>query len=261
MKKIFTRKSILSLFLLMLIIGVESLFAQVDTSSINKVQGGKNLIQINLPAILLKNYSLVYQRAVAKKIAVGLGIRYSAESELPFRSQFADLLDEETKKQIDNFRTGNVAFTPEVRFYMGKSVFRGFYIAPFARYAKYDAKLPFNYDYEHPVNGPQTNNIQLNGDLTTITGGILFGAQWKLSKLVYLDWWMLGPQYGTSDGTILGKQALSSEEQTALRDELKNLEDLPLVDVTSEVRSDGATVNFKGPWAGVRAGICLGFRF
>jgi len=224
--------------------------------------GGKNLVKVNLTAIPLKNYSFQYERAIGKKISAGLGFRYMPKSGLPFKSSMESLIDDpDTWKHIDNFKTGNTAITPEIRFYMGKSVFRGFYIAPFARFATYSAELSsFEYEYNHPVEGDKTETIPLSGNLKTITGGLLFGAQWKLSKLVYLDWWILGPQYGTSKGDITGKKALSAEEQEGLRKELEDLE-IPLVDTKTTVDANGAKVNFSGPWAGLRAGISLGFRF
>src|SRR5690606_3365476 len=103
--------------------------------------------------------------------------------------------------------------------------------------------------------------IGLDGKITGLTGGLMIGAQWKLSKLVYLDWWILGVHYGTSDGEINGRKSLSPMEQDAIRDELENLEDLPLVDVTTTVDGQGAKAKFSGPWGGLRAGLSIGFRF
>ena len=96
--------------------------------------------------------------------------------------------------------------------------------------------------------------------MKTLTGGLLFGAQWKLSKLIYLDWSILGPQYGKSEGFLKGTKTLSQDEQDALREELEGLE-IPFVESTTTVNSEGARLDFDGPWAGVRASIGLGFRF
>ncbi|TKC58580.1 DUF3575 domain-containing protein [Pedobacter hiemivivus] len=226
---------------------------------------GKNLVKWNFAAMALKNYSFQYERAIAKKISVGLGVRFAPKSGVPFKSQFEKLIDDEdTWNSIKDFKTGNFAITPEVRFYMGQSVFRGFYVAPFARYAKYSVEGPFNYDVTVNVSGTDVNQkgvIPLSGDIKTFTGGLLLGAQWKLSKLVYLDWWIIGASYGTSSGSISGKKTLNSDEQKALKEQLEDLEDLPLVKVKSEVNSEGAKVDFDGPWANLRAGLSIGFRF
>lgn len=57
------------------------------------------------------------------------------------------------------------------------------------------------------------------------------------------------------------KKNLSSDEQDALRDELANLDDLPLLETIYTVDNNGAKVDFKGPWAGIRFGFSLGVRF
>lgn len=262
MQTIFTKNS---LFLLTTLVccSLSAVQAQETATS----GENKNLVKWNFAALALKNYSFQYERAVANKISVAVGLRFAPKSKVPFSSKLEDLIDDEdTWNSIKDFKTGNFAITPEVRFYMGKGVFKGFYVAPFVRYSKYTADVPFNFEVE-VVSGSTTitreEQINLSGDVTALTGGLLFGAQWKLSKLVYLDWWILGPNYGTSKGNISGKSAngFDSDEQDALRDALKDLEDLPLVKVKSEVTAEGAKVDFDGPWAGLRSGLSIGFRF
>ncbi|WP_449440496.1 hypothetical protein [Pedobacter steynii] len=80
-------------------------------------------------------------------------------------------------------------------------------------------------------------------------------------KRFAIDWWILGPNYGTSNGNIAGNKALNQQEQDALRETLKDLEDLPVVKTKSSVDANGARVDFDGPWAGFRAGLSVGFRF
>ncbi|HMK04917.1 MAG TPA: hypothetical protein VK489_12025, partial [Ferruginibacter sp.] len=86
------------------------------------------------------------------------------------------------------------------------------------------------------------------------------GAQFKLSKAVYLDWWILGPNYGSSKGNLTGKKTMDAADQQDLRDELRDL-DIPLTEYTYKVDGNGARIDFKGPWAGIRSGICIGIRF
>ncbi len=261
----FTKKSLL-LLLGFICCSLGSVKAQ-DTMM---VEDGKNIVKWNIPAIALKNYSFQYERAVGKRMSVALGVRFAPKSNVPFSSQIEKAIDDpETWNSIKDFKTGNLAITPEFRYYMGKGVFRGFYVAPFVRYAKYNAEVPFNFEVE--VEDPSTpgnfftreEQIFLSGDVTTLTGGLMFGAQWKLSKLVYLDWWILGASYGTSSGNISGKSlnGFDDDEQEALRDALSDLDELPLVKTKYTVDKDGAKVDFDGPWANIRAGISIGFRF
>ncbi|NEU10485.1 DUF3575 domain-containing protein [Flavihumibacter sp. R14] len=261
MQKFFTR-TLLCSSLLFLLGGTTASYAQLIADSV-KTGGSRNyLVKVNLLGLPLNNFSFQFERAIGGKTAVGLGIRYMAKSGIPLSGTVEGLVDDpEAWNNLQQFKTGNIAFTPEVRFYMGKSVFRGFYVAPFARYSKYSAELPVSFDVGDDAGNTVTQTLPLRGDMTTITGGLLLGAQWKLSKLVYLDWSMLGPQYGKSSGNIKGTRSLSADEQTALREELEDLDDLPILNTSSTVDNNGAKVDFKGPWAGVRSSFSIGFRF
>ena len=263
MKKLFTK----SLFIAILVALVASASAQTDSV---KVKGmGKNLFKVSLTSLALNTYSFSYERKIGNKISLGLGYRVMPEGELPLKSNFESIIDDpETFKHVDNLITGNTAFTPEIKFYFGKGVFRGFYIAPYARIAKYTGKLPFDFEYDDDANTStpdKSATINMKGDISTVTGGLSFGAQWKLSKIVYLDWSILGPAYGSSKGSITGTMAELSDAnvRAGLKEELKKIEDsgIPLVKITTQVTDKEARADFTGPWANIRASIGLGFRF
>ncbi|MBC7913903.1 MAG: DUF3575 domain-containing protein [Pyrinomonadaceae bacterium] len=219
----------------------------------------KNLVKINLSSLALRNFSFQYERKVASRLSVALGVRVMPEGNIPFKDRISDLADDpDITKRLNEFETGNWAITPELRWYISrKGAPRGFYLAPFARYSKYTAKLP-KFDIENT-----TKSIDLGGDITAITGGVLLGSQWRLSKLVYLDLWLLGPNYGSSSGNISGKPntAFTPQERQELETQLKDLE-IPLADTEVTVTSTSANVKISGPWAGIRGlGFNLAFRF
>lgn len=244
-----------------LLVGFDFSMAQTREANTADVVESPNLVKINLMALPIKNFSFQYERPIAKKISVAGGVRLMPKGKLPFSSSIEKMIDdEEAWEYIGKLEISNFAFTPELRFYMGKEVLRGFYIAPFVRYANYKAEMPFKFEFEDENSITREEDIPLSGKISSFTGGFMLGAQWKLSKLVYLDWWILGPHYGSSNGDISGKKTLSPEEQEGLRDGLEDLNDLFFVD-GYEVNSSGAKVNIKGPWGGVRAGLALGFRF
>ena len=247
------------LFLIAIIL-TAPLQAQDESATNKKIEepvNQKNLVKLNLFALALKNITVQYERVISKKSTVALNLRLMPKSGLPFKSSFRDAIDDpNTKKQIDDFKTGNFAFMPEIRFYLGrKGAYHGFYIAPFFSYAHYTAELPYIYN----DNGTD-KTILLSGSVNTITGGLMFGTQWKIGKAIYLDWWIFGPHYGSSNGSISGTQSLSPSEQTSLKADLDNF-DVPLVKTTNTVDANGATLNFKGPWAGIRSGLCIGIGF
>ncbi len=240
------------IFMLLVIFGCVSASAQKDEKKTEA-----NMIKLNLTSLPLKNFALQYERAVAKKITVAANVRFMPKGKLPFSKQIIKAVDDpETERQINNTRIGNFAVMPEVRFYVGKKgAFHGFYIAPYADIASYSTDIEFQYD----DNGTPSY-IPLSGKVSTLTGGVLFGAQWALGSKIYLDWWILGPNYGRSNGNISGKKTLSLSEQQDVRDALDGL-DIPLTDYTYKVDGNGADIQFKGPWAGVRSAICIGFNF
>lgn len=232
-----------------------SLMAQQEKKEEQEID--KNLIKLNLPALALKNISLQYERAIARKTTLAGTFRFMPTGSIPLKSTFIKLADDpDVERQINNLHVGNFAFMPEIRFYLGKKgAFRGFYLGPFASIARYNADLLFEYD-----DNTVTKTIPLDGHVSTITGGLMIGSQFRLSNRVYLDWWILGPNYGSSNGKVAGQKSLSASEQQSLRDEFASL-DIPLTEFTYEVNSNGATLNFNGPWAGLRSGLCLGIRF
>ena len=245
--------------LLVVIISPTVLLAQKKTAGETKSieTPKKNIIKINLPALALKNITLQYERAIARKVTLAGTLRFMPKGSIPLKSTFINLADDpETERQINNLNVGNLAFMPELRYYLSKKgAFRGFYLGLFASIAKYNANLIYEYDDDGT-----TKTIPMSGGITGITGGLMIGAQFKLSKKLFLDWWILGPNYGSSNGKISGQQTMDLDEQQSLKDDLNKL-DVPLTKFTYEVNGNGATINFKGPWAGLRSGICIGFRF
>lgn len=223
-----------------------------------------NLVKTNLTSILLKNYSLQYERILSRKFSVALQYRIMPESGLPFKNSLAKLADDnddpDTKKLIEDFRMSNYAITPEARFYLSKKGYgQGFYIGIYYRYASFTSdKLDIFYTDDQDVE----QSIRLSGKLTGNTGGFLLGAQRFWGKRVVFDMWMLGPHYGSGQGTFSGTSGkpLSMDEQNDLRDQLNDI-DIPLTDKTVQVDANGASLKLDGPWAGLRIGLSLGIRF
>jgi hypothetical protein len=228
----------------------------------SKKEHKRNFIKINLTSIALKNYSIQYERVLSKAISFSASFRTMPSTTLPFNHLILKAIGDNmnTKKVIENVRLGNFAFTPEVRFYVGKKGYgRGFYFAPFYRYASFSTNS-LTFDFQNTA-GAQSS-INLSGKLTANTGGLLLGAQWYLGKSMCLDWWILGPHYGSGTGDFTGvaSKPLTADEQNNLRAELEDLE-IPLTNKTVVVNANSASLKLNGPWGGIRAGISLGVRF
>jgi hypothetical protein len=216
-----------------------------------------NVIKINLPALAFKNISIQYERKIGRKTSVAVNIHTIPFGKLPFQSAFKNV-GGSSDVQYSQFKLGSFGIVPEFRYYLGKKgALRGFYVGPFVSYSSYKMNLPINYN-----NNTKTGIF--DGKLSAFTGGLQLGAQFKLGKNMILDWWILGPNYGSANGTLTLTTALSASDQSDLKTKLEQLKnDAPLNTIQSyTVTSTGASIVAKGPWGGLRGlGFNLGIRF
>lgn len=239
-----------------------ALNANAQDNTGNPPEIRKNYLKINLPGLAIRNYGLQYERALSKRVSFAMGYRFMPEGSIPFKSMILKSGNNtpEAEQAINSIRLSNTAITPEIRFYMGKKGYgRGFYIAPFFRYGSFKAS---GIELEFQGNGGATETMTLNGNVKGYSGGLMFGAQWALGKNICLDWFILGPHYGSGSGILTGTASttLSQAEQDDLMSTLNQI-DIPLIQETFSVTSNTATINFTGPWAGIRSGLSLGIRF
>jgi hypothetical protein len=221
----------------------------------------KNLFKVNLTALPISNYGLQFERVLSKKISIAFGYRFMPLAGVPLKDNIISLSNggADMQKTLDQLLLSNSAITPEIRWYPGKKGYgRGFYIAPFARMGNFHGE---GVKIEFAKTGGGTDNISLSGDLKSSTFGLLLGAQWSLGKHVCLDWQIIGPHYGSGNGSLTGVSTftLSAQEQTSIKDALDKVS-IPMTTATSVVTSNSVKLNLDGPWAGVRAGISLGIK-
>lgn len=233
-----------------------------DESSVsNELTVPKNNVKISLTSLAFKNFQFQYERSLTKRIGVVIGYSFIPKGSVPFKSQINELTssDPDTQDMFANAELGYSAITPEVRLYLGKGYGKGFYIAPFYRHLQYEV-TGINFTYTTDSNAKA--DVAMGGKLSANTFGLQFGAQFNLGKHIILDWWIIGPHYGTSKGDFDGTSSrqLSTTEQADLQRQLDDIE-LPLSDVKAKANANGATINISGPWGGVRSGISLGYRF
>lgn len=226
-----------------------------------------NFIKVNLTAPLIKNYSLQYERVLSRNFSAGLSVRFMPETGLPYTNRIIDLAeitDPDEKDVIENLMISNYAITPEVRYYMGKKKYgTGFYLSLFYRYASFSMANDA-IDYEPEEGDPV--DLDIEGDVTSHTGGFMIGSQWALGRYMCLDFWILGPHFGISSGKVnaLSSEEMTLEDQQDIEDEIDdalNDADIPMFDYTVTTSADRVIVDFDGPWAGIRFGLSLGVKF
>lgn len=243
---------------------IASHFISLAQSGPDDFSHKNHILKFNLTSPFLKNYAAQYEYVAGKRVSVALSGRWMPVSTIPFKNSLRKEVIKNDEESItdafDQARFSNFAITPEVRFYLGKKGYgRGFYIAPYYRFARYKIQ-ELNYTYEDVE---EDININLNGNLTTHTGGFLLGAQWMLGKTIGLDWWILGPNVGSGKGLMTGvsSKPLDADMQQDIRTTLEEDLDIPFTKTTVDVDANGARLKLNGPWAGVRAGLMLTFRF
>ncbi|HVX51519.1 MAG TPA: DUF3575 domain-containing protein [Chitinophagaceae bacterium] len=217
----------------------------------------RNNIKINASSLAFKNISLQYERSITKRLSAGLGFRVGPKGTVPLQTVLSNVFDE-NDFDLTKLEIGNTAITPELRIYLGRGRNRGFYLAPYGRYAHFTMTLPINYNY----NG-QPKQAFFDGHVNSISGGLMVGMQYTIARIVVLDIWLIGGHYGSSkgDAVFTPSSPLSPQEQQALQNELNGINVKPFT-FTSTVNANGGTLQTTGPWAGFRGGgINVGIRF
>ena len=221
---------------------------------------GKNIIKTNLTAYAFKNINITYERSIKRWFSVSAGYSVMPDGKIPFIKSFTDAEDE-----FRDIEAGSSHFTVETRFYLGKGYGKGFYAAPYYRNSTFKASN-FTYYQEYDNGGGNYTEIPLNisGKARGNSVGLLLGVQFFLNKKgsFVLDWWIVGAHYGKGKGDFKGKssQTLTADQQSQLKTELEDLE-IPVVEYSVQTNANGATVKMDGPWAGLRSGLSLGYRF
>lgn len=244
------------IFLALLFVGQVGFSQEVEAEVVKEEKNKKNLVKLNAMALSVGNISLQYERLITPKFTLGASVNTMSERGLPYSSKIEDIVeDKTTAAQLQGIQISSFSVTPEARYYFGKESFKGFYIAPFARYATYSLTFPVNYEYEgHEF------QMDVAGKLTSISAGIAFGAQWEVAKNIYLDWMIVGPHYGSVKGDLTGTKSLNQYEKMAVEMAIDKL-DIPFYEYTHEVNDNGAKLKVDGPWAGLRASLAIGYRF
>lgn len=148
---------------------------------------------------------------------------------------------------------------------------KGFYIAPYVRYANFDLTVPMSYDY-YAAGSSDKAYALFTGNFKSFSSGLLLGTQFQIAKKLVLDVWIIGGHYGTSNGTILASDFYPAinitdpNEKAEFEKQVKSISDKDYgpFKFTGEIAPDykSATFTSTGAWAGLRAGgVCLGFRF
>lgn len=226
-----------------------------------KAQEKDNLLKINALPLTVGNIALEYEKPITSSITLNGTLSWRPKISFPFKSVMESFIDDDSSI-LNDAKLGAFSITPEVRFYLSqKEAFKGFYIAPYIKYSNYNIGLDIPIEELHNQGLSDVETLPVSGSLNGFTAGFSVGAQWQLRENIFLDWRIIGPGYGFSNGKATGKMDLTPTEQQVLRNELDGIEDIPIMTVDYDVDSNGVSINLKGPFAGIRTALSIGYRF
>ena len=212
----------------------------------------RNIVKLNLPNLAFGNITLNYERILSARNSVALNVGFIRPQ------QPIGVLNDafNTDETVSAPEFSGITATGEYRFYSRKKgAGRGFYFAPYARYANH--KLVFNADI-------QDNFSNVATQLSAIGLGGQIGMQWLIKDRIAIDWGILGlaAQWYTSKTTFtspLGEELNFDEIRADLEAEI---EDSPLtnkLEFTSTENSLQAKMPFL--FGGARTYLSVGYKF
>ncbi len=241
-----------------------NVFAQGKGNSDYDPMEKPNIVKLNISSLAYKNISLQYERVMGEKISVACGVRFMPKGSVPFTNTLDNAYStsgDSSNVNLSAWKAGSFAITPEFRFYP-KHAGKGFYLAPYLRYRNVSVDLPVSYVDDNGA----SQLVTANGKFSTFMGGLMIGSQFNFGKMVTLDWYIIGVQYGVTKANldIKSSQTLSANDQADIRADLQDLKDASnnFNDISFVVGANGGSISGKFGAIGFRGfGLNLGFKF
>ena len=230
-------------------------------ASAQSLIGGKNIFRWNIGSVALRNYHFTYERSLTKRLSLSLSYRTMSKGAVPFKDELAKKINS-ANVDFGNFQMGNTAWTVEGRFYLGLGRMKGFYLAPYLRFANFDLSAPVKYTVTTGPAAGASKQANFMGNVKSTSPGLMIGWQFTLVGKLVMDLQIIGGHYGHSNGDLNFVAVLSDDEKNALQtsiNDIKNKTD-PFK-ITGTATNSGAKITTDGPWLGVRSNIGIGLRF
>jgi hypothetical protein len=226
----------------------------------------KNLIKFNLTGVLLNEYTLQYERVLNRKHSIAVTIGVSPAVPLPFKTTLLNDFggNADAKRAIETTVFTRYNVTAEYRFYFSGNAPKGLYFAPFLRYMN----MNLSQNYTFTPSDEKLHTAHMTAAFSGFGVGFLIGDQFLIGNHFAIDWWIIGPFYGTNiTADFLGTDPqmgdMSAQDLANLKHNIESVK-LPLYTTTATVTPENNTVEAKlvGPYYGIRAfGLCLAYRF
>jgi hypothetical protein len=224
----------------------------------------KNHFKANVSSLLIKNYSVSFERILSTKFSTEISYRFA-----PYNYLFDNFLGNQITKRasIDikylAFQTSNNAITADLRFYPGKKgAGKGYYLAIYGRYSIFDLDH-LDYDYISAKN--LSYKVPLVCNFNYIAAGVLSGMQFIIKKRLVLDCHLAAIHYGKAHGTLISNKDLSGLNATEKAELETDIEDTFTFNgknyLQVNVSDNGIRGNISKYVVGFRPGILIGYVF
>jgi len=219
----------------------------------------RNIVKLNLPNLAYKNITLNYERILSNRTSASIHAGYIIPSAAPSFVTNALGIDSTALVGTDSTSLNQFSgftVTGEYRIYgKKKGAARGFYYAPYLRYA--------NYKYLFAASISK-NFSNIDARLSTFGLGAQLGYQWVIKDRFVIDWGILGAsiqRYNLSS-TFSSKDDMVNFQE--IRKELEaEIKDNSLLSGTIEFTEGNGFLDAKLPFlfGGLRSYISVGMQF
>lgn len=170
----------------------------------------KNVVKLGLGTIWLGNIKPSYERVLHDKLSANLMVGWLVPRSLPGLITDAPDNEDPFDFQIDRSTLKGIAIVPEFRYYVSGNAPKGFYLAPFARYAKYSISGIDELEEEGYPNGEGI----ATGTWKAVGGGLQLGVQWVTGSGITIDFAFLG--IGINKYSISGRYTTDNLDENFL---------------------------------------------
>jgi hypothetical protein len=229
----------------------------------SNAQEALNTVKLNFFSLAAKELSLQYERTLSDHMGVAVQVGYMFPINIPGKF-FTDTgiagSEGQNFQPLSGKFTGGFQVTPEFRYYFKGEGNKGFYIAPYIRWASYGMSM--NAVYRKDSASPY-RSYEWKGNYSLLHGGLMIGSQHHIGNHFTLDWWIIGVGAGKSKITMKATGDFSDLSQNEFQSDINdNLKNMPLIkDVSASLTPTEANLSIGLLGVGLRTGLCLGYRF
>ncbi len=230
-------------------------------------QAQENVVKLGIGGVWYGGINLEYERVLTDKTSLLAEFGFTtpkdfSESRLDSWSNRFGIQDAESSIDLTTAKLNSFYLAAEYRFYVGQEVIKGFYVAPYLKYANYSASIDGTYD--------NNNQIDIDSDievgLSNVTIGAGIGYQIIINDQITVNWNIIGLGLGINRF----KASFTSTDQSNVfgewqEDVRKFLADLPFIGDNFDTESNNSTRTIDGSASYVslpfRFGLSVGYMF